>query len=285
MTANFQPPGPTFRGDLSLPAEPEPYRIRCAEIWGGISAKEDDVVTPGIRASIHSSASGAAKGGDLHYLSVCSYDTLTRIAVADVRGHGEAVSDLSEWLYQSLERRMNDFDSSTVLKDLNSVVHTKGFEAITTAVVATIHRDKGLIYYSYAGHPPLLLCRAGDCRALEAGAASGPSNLPLGILPGTDFTLQKARLMPGDRLFFYSDGVSECPGAAEELYGDNRMLAELRRTVALPLTEARSAIVRDLVAFAKGSLLHDDCTFLLVENLPPAPFWKRRIFPAKRRGY
>ena len=278
MTANLQSP-------QSLRAEPEPYRIRCAEIWGGASAKEDDVMTPGVRAAIHASASGAAKGGDLHYLSVCAYDTLTRIAVADVRGHGEAVSDLSEWLYHSLERRMNDFDSSTVLKDLNSIVHAKGFEAITTAVVATIHRDKGLINYSYAGHPPLFLCHAGECQVLEAGAGSGPSNLPLGVLPGANFTLETARLMPGDRLFFYSDGVSECPGAADELYGDNRMVAELRRTLALPLAEARSAIVRDLVAFANGRLLHDDCTFLLVENLPPAPFWKRRIFPAKRRDY
>jgi sigma-B regulation protein RsbU (phosphoserine phosphatase) len=265
------------------PAQPEPYRIHCAEIWGGASAIQDDVITPGVRAAIHSSASGAAKGGDLHYLSVCAYDTLTRIAVADVRGHGEAVSDLSEWLYQSLEKRMNDFDSSTVLKDLNSVVHAKGFEGITTAVVATIHRDKGLINYSYAGHPPALLCRAGKCRPLEAGAGSGPSNLPLGILRGTDYTLQTARMMPGDRLFFYSDGVSECPGVADELYGDARMVAELRRTLALPLAEARSAIVRDLVAFANGCLFHDDCTFLLVENLSAPPFWKRRIFPAKRR--
>src|SRR5215469_11903907 len=119
MTANFQSPGNTFREDLSLPAQSQPCQIRCAEIWGGASGKEDDVMTPGVRAAIHSSASGAAKGGDLYYLSVCAYDTLTRIAVADVRGHGEAVSDLSEWLYHSLEKRMNDFDSSTVLKDLN----------------------------------------------------------------------------------------------------------------------------------------------------------------------
>jgi serine phosphatase RsbU (regulator of sigma subunit) len=30
-----------------------------------------------------------------------------------------------------------------------------------------------------------------------------------------------------DRLFFYSDGVSECPGAGEEMYGDYNMLQTL----------------------------------------------------------
>ena len=69
-----------------------PYQIHCAEIWGGAAAKEDEVTTPGVHAAIHSSASGDAKGGDLYYFSVCGYDALTRIAIADVRGHGEAVS-------------------------------------------------------------------------------------------------------------------------------------------------------------------------------------------------
>ncbi len=74
--------------------EPQPYEIRCAEIWGGAASTQDKVKTPGVRAAIHSSAGGAEKGGDLYYFSVCAYDTLTRIAIADVRGHGLAASQL-----------------------------------------------------------------------------------------------------------------------------------------------------------------------------------------------
>jgi hypothetical protein len=53
---------------------------------GGVSVTEDQVATPGAYAAIYSSASGDAKGGDLYYFSVCAYDTLTRIAVADFAG-------------------------------------------------------------------------------------------------------------------------------------------------------------------------------------------------------
>src|SRR5262245_59003392 len=125
-------------------AASQPYIIRCAEIWGGTSVKEDQLATPGLHAAIHSSASGDSKGGDLYYVSVCAYDTLTRIAVADVRGHGESVNHLSEWLYQVLDERMNYPSSAAVLADLNDIVHSRGFEAITTAVVATFHRDNSM---------------------------------------------------------------------------------------------------------------------------------------------
>ena len=265
-----------------------PHKIRCAEIWGGVTVKEADVETPGVRAAIHSAAGGGSKGGDLYYFSVCGYDALTRIAIADVRGHGEAVSHLSEWLYQSLADRMNDQDGAGVLNDLNGMVRTRGFEAITTAVVATLHRDKGELHYAYAGHPPLLHWRMQDSswHPLEATAEAtgGPANLPLGILAGVHYTQQTVRVKPGDRLFLYTDGISECPGPDDALYGDQAMLDALTESSASELPEARDGIRQNLASYAGTSTHeHDDTTFLLVEVLPPAPFWKRRIFPATSR--
>ncbi len=178
---------------LSLIAEPgspsgmateiEPYEIRCAEVWGGVNAKQDQITTAGVRAVIHSSASGDERGGDVYYFSVCAYDALTRIAIADVRGHGLAASQISNWLYDSLESRMNDSNGAGVLQDLNDIVRRRGFEAITTAAVATFHREKGELYYCYAGHPPLMMGGSGEAwRELPAPAAQGPANLPLGIM-------------------------------------------------------------------------------------------------------
>jgi hypothetical protein len=50
---------------------------------------------------------------------------------------------------------------------LNDLVRKPGFEAITTAAIATFHRDKRRLHYSYAGLPlfyaglPLLLGKPG----------------------------------------------------------------------------------------------------------------------------
>ena len=266
----------------------QPYQIRCAEIWGGTVSRQDEVETPCVHAAIHSSASDGTKGGDLYYFSVCAYDTLTRIAIADVRGHGLAASQLSEWLYGALEARMNDADGARVLRDLNEIIRTRGFSAITTAVIATFHRDKGLLYYCYAGHPPLMLTQQGQTwHELPAPVGSSPANLPLGIVADACFIQEKVEVAQGDRLFLYTDGVSECPapeGSLDpELFADKKMRDALDRYTRRPLPEARNGIHNALLDHSGGQLTHDDCTFMFVDVLPPLPFWKRRILPGKRR--
>jgi phosphoserine phosphatase RsbU/P len=268
-----------------------PYQIRCAEIWGGTAAKQDAIATPGIRAAIHSSASGDGHGGDIYYLSVCGYETLTRIALADLRGHGETVSRLSHWIYDELAERMNDTDGAAVLTDLSEVVRSRGLEAITTAVVATFDRDRGVLYHANAGHPPMWLSKAaGGWQKLQTRTTAGPANLPLGALPNTRYTQEQVRIEPGDRLLLLTDGVLETPGATppandndgDSLYGEQRLLDVLQRTRQLPLDEARQVLRDDLTHYAGGELLHDDCTFLLIEPFAPAPFWKRRLWPQRQ---
>jgi sigma-B regulation protein RsbU (phosphoserine phosphatase) len=263
---------------------PAPYKIRCAEIWGGVTRKQAEIETPGVRAAIYSSAGDGQKGGDVYYFSVCSYETLTRVAIADVRGHGEAVSHISEWLCESLENHMNDDDGAAVLASLNAIVHARGFEALTTAAIATIHRDRGQLCYASAGHPPLLHWSAGrEWRPLETNSepGSGPMNLPLGVAPATRYVQQQLAVRPGDRLFLYTDGVADCPGPGDVPYGDRALFDLLSRDRNSSVPALRDSVARDLTEFSAGPLEHDDVTFLFVEVLSPAPLWRRRIFPGK----
>jgi|SRR5580700_10011340 hypothetical protein len=74
---------------MSLPV---PYPVRCSEIWGGNGNADLDVCTNGIKASVYSLPCGSERGGDVYYLSACTHEMITRMVVADVRGHGERVS-------------------------------------------------------------------------------------------------------------------------------------------------------------------------------------------------
>jgi len=250
--------------------------IRCAEIWGGIRATEQEVRTPGVSATLSSTAGGDDAGGDIYYFSVCQYESLTRIAIADVRGHGQAASEVSGWIYQALERRMNDPNGAKVLTELNQLASARGTEAITTAAVATFHRERRTLSYAYAGHPPMLLGRRGrNWRALDTAAWGGPSNTPLGAIRQARFTQATVRVEPGDRLFVATDGVRETPRGDED-FGDERLIETLERTAERPLADARRQVNDELERFAGGALVHDDCTFLLVEILEPPPtLWQR----------
>lgn len=260
------------------PVSSPPRALACAEIWGGNAATAQEITTPGVSAAMHSSACGDARGGDLYYFSVCSYYTLTRIAIADVRGHGEAVQDLSRWLYDSLAFRMNDRDGARVLADLNEMVIRKSFDAITTAVVATFDRDRSALHFAYAGHPPILIHRSTmTWEPLETSRTVGPANLPLGVIPNARYTQEKVRIEPGDRVFLYTDGVSEGLGQNEEPYGDGEMMKTLEQVAEFPVRDARDAVLRNLTAYCGGALLHDDCTFMVVEPFQPVPIWQRML--------
>ena len=80
-----------------------PLRLECAGIWGGIRNRDIEVTAGKVIGSIYSAACEGGKGGDIYYFGVCKGDIITRLAIADVVGHGEVVSEVSQYVYDSLK--------------------------------------------------------------------------------------------------------------------------------------------------------------------------------------
>ena len=81
-------------------------RLECKQILGGIHDRDIEVSAGKIIASIYSAASCGGRGGDIYYFGVCKGDLIARLAIADVTGHGEAVSEVSRFVYDSLKAHM-----------------------------------------------------------------------------------------------------------------------------------------------------------------------------------
>lgn len=245
----------------------EMYRVKCAEVWGGTHDAEMDVCTSGLTASLFSVSSDGGKGGDIYYFSVCQHDVLTRVVVADVVGHGEAINKVSQWLYEALIRQIETLDSNAVLTDLNRTVNERGLEAMTTAAVITFYLDDSSLSFSYAGHPPLLVCRRSEARwrAVNLPPRGTPGNLPLGVPFDAPYEQERMRLEKGDRLFLYTDGVIEAPNANGELFDVRRLMEALEQTGDKNLSEVKQTVLAAVRAHTKGSLTHDDVTMLAIE--------------------
>ena len=243
-----------------------PFRIKCAEIWGGILAIDTEITTAGLSASIFSTAHDGDRGGDMYYVSVCKWDYLTRLAIADLRGHGGQASRLSAWVYDSMQKRMNTTSGYKILSDLNGEVKSRGFDAITTAVVVGYHAAKRKLSFSYAGHPPAYVQRSGrEWEPLALAPGSGPTNLPLGILPKTKYDMEDIRMEPGDRICLYTDGVTDCAGRDGEPFGGARLVDSLNRNTGLSPAGLKAAILGDLDLHLGGSRPDDDVTLLIAE--------------------
>lgn len=64
-----------------------------------------------------------------------------------------------------------------------------------------------------AGHLPLFVARGSSLEAIES------TDLPFGMFCSQEFTVQNAKLSPGDTLVLFTDGISEALNAAGEEFG------------------------------------------------------------------
>lgn len=243
------------------------HRIKCSEVWGGIRDTDVDACTSCLTASLFSGACRGGKGGDIYYFSVCARGLITRLAVADVIGHGPEVSAVSQWMYESLVARMNCLENDEVLADLNRLAGEYGLGAMTTvAVVALFHKASSLSF-AYAGHLPVLVRRRGDraWRRLELRPHQGVANLLLGVSSDAIYEQHEIPFAAGDRLFLYTDGVVEAFDHDGHQFGQERLLEILNEHTARSLPELKSAVLSALRRHTGGPLVHDDVTLLAAE--------------------
>lgn len=135
--------------------------------------------------------------------------------------------------------------------------------AFVTATIAIVERSRRRMIMARAGHTPTLLLRDRTVRRLA------PQGLPLGIGRHELFTTTieeiTVDLESGDRLFFFSDGVTEAMDVDRTLYGDHR----LERFLVTACDTDPSACVDDLfesLAAHRGEAeQNDDITMLLLD--------------------
>jgi serine phosphatase RsbU (regulator of sigma subunit) len=143
-----------------------------------------------------------------------------------------------------------------------------GPSAFATAQLASLDLETGVLTWLNAGHPlPLLVRDRGFVRQL----ACRPS-FPMG-LNGTVLEIATDQLQPGDRVLFYTDGVTESRSPDQEMFGVARLADLLVRVSTEEQSPAET--VRRLAATVlahNGGPLRDDATLLLAEyHGRPAP--------------
>jgi phosphoserine phosphatase RsbU/P len=219
----------------------DPHTMRCLEVWGGNQAVDNGVVMAGLDAWLFSRPYGdQSAGGDIHYVSSCAAGMVTRVLVADVSGHGEAVADAAVKLRSLMRRYVNWVDQTRFVQGLNTefgaVAESGGF---ATAVVATYYAETDEFTVCNAGHPrPLWYSARSRSWSLVSEPATPASrnsttlpaepwkltNVPLGIGEPTSYNQFAIKLARGDVVVLYTDSLIEAKGPDGRMLGQDGLL-------------------------------------------------------------
>ncbi len=116
----------------------------------------------------------------------------------------------------------------------------------------------GQMIYINAGHEYAAVMRDGGVYEL----VKENHGFVMAGLENVSYKEYEMKLEPGDRLFLYTDGVAEATNAKNELYGTDRMLSALNKTVSMEPQETVAAVKGDIDEFVGDAPQFDDITML-----------------------
>ena len=229
---------------------------------------------PGIKYAYHFTTCNQI-GGDLFNL-VPLDDSHVAVYILDVAGHGvpAALKAVSlSWLLAPQKpnyRILFESNSSgelcvappkNVLVRLNAHAYsTDPSGKFITFLYGVLDPKSGLFTYSRAGHPyPIHISDGRFIRHIP------PEDIPLGIIQDYDYSQSTYDIKPGDRIYFYTDGVSETMNPAGEQFGEGRIISNLVALSNLNLDESISGLIKRLTEWRCCSDISDDVSIIGIE--------------------
>jgi len=129
-----------------------------------------------------------------------------------------------------------------------------------TMAYAVFDTETCLLRYVLAGQPAPILARAGEIPKMLTG-----SGFPIGIVENADFDDYSIQLEPGDRLYFYSDGITEAKNGQKAMLETEGLIQLIEETRAGSLEENVSECIDNLKRWCGPSPFADDVSLLVLE--------------------
>jgi serine phosphatase RsbU (regulator of sigma subunit) len=198
-------------------------------------------------------------GGD--YLDIVELpDGSMLMVVADVAGKGMASAIMSTSFRAAFRAiAITGMPLDELAAQMNQHHWTEGEEArrrYVTAIFLRLKPELGGLEVVNAGHNPGFLLAPG-CETVQFES----TGTPLGLLPGMRYSTEKCGFIPGTRLLFYTDGLTEVFRGDEE-FGPERLLNVFSTCPVVKADDILGALWTAIGEFSQGGAQGDDMSAL-----------------------
>ncbi|MGC1361898.1 MAG: SpoIIE family protein phosphatase [Silvibacterium sp.] len=201
-------------------------------------------------------------GGDLYDL--IQYDPgRSAIALGDVSGKA-APAALYAALVSGIMRSAasQTLSPSALLKSLNDSLQERKLDSQYVVMLYSVWNDDNrTLQIANAGATQPLICRSGEIETIRA------EGFPLGLFPNVEYEEFSISTQPGDSIIFFSDGITDAMNEAEDMFGDDRLKAVVKKTWQKSATKIADAILAEVGKFQQGRERFDDETVVVLKVL------------------
>jgi serine phosphatase RsbU (regulator of sigma subunit) len=208
-------------------------------------------------------------GGDFFDVLPIS-DTQAGVFICDVMGHGvraALVTAMVRALAEELVSAAAEPDKflMEINRGLLGILTQTRVPMFASAFYMVVDLARGELRYSSAGHPSPLLVRRnmGTVEALRfPGSRPGPA---LGVFEESVYPICRCPVAPQDLVVLFTDGLYEVEGAEGDEYGQERLLAAVRKRSQLPAAQLFDELLADVQKHAGNRGFADDVCIVGVE--------------------
>ena len=221
-------------------------------------------------------------GGDFYDFYKLNDNTAVFL-VADVSGKGIPAAMFmmtAKTIIKDLAER--GLEVNEVLTEANEKLCENNESGMFVTVwMGVLDLTTGNLKYANAGHnPPLLLHENGDFEYLRTRAG-----FVLGGMDGVNYRINEIILSAGDRIFLYTDGVTEATNTEGELYGEERLMEFMNKNCSTEAQRLLKELKENIDGFVGGAPQFDDITMLMLDyKKSNAVNTCERVFPAKENA-
>ncbi|MDR3223409.1 MAG: SpoIIE family protein phosphatase [Methanobrevibacter sp.] len=199
-------------------------------------------------------------GGDFYDFFLIDEDHLA-IGIGDVSGKGVPAA-LFMVVTKILIKNQNYIEKNVneVFSRVNSILYENNNESMFVTVWFGILKiSTGDISFVNAGHNfPYIKTNNGEVKALKSSRG-----LVLGVMEGIKYSINKLKLEKGDKIFLYTDGITEAINTKEEFFGEEKLVNILRKYH--DNKEILKMVKKGVDEFTGDEEQFDDITMLIFE--------------------
>lgn len=188
------------------------------------------------------------------------------IVIADVSDKGVPASMFMvisrTLLYNDLSENPDDI-AFAIGKSNEKLCDRNGDMMFVTAFAGILDVEKRTLSYVNAGHEdPIVYRKVND----KYEIVMEEHDVFLGVYDEASFTKREMQLDPGDRLFLYTDGVTEAMDINDKLFGIDRLIEVLNRDSSVTGDHVIASLWDEISGFQEGKSQADDVTMLLLQT-------------------